>query len=67
MKIEIDRTYCKGCLLCVDACKRGVLALGQERSKGGYLMPAAVNPDACIACRMCEVSCPDVCIEVVKE
>ena len=33
----------------------------------GYLMPYAQNPDACIACKMCERTCPDVCIEVTKE
>ena len=27
----------------------------------------AQNPDACIACKMCERTCPDVCIEVTKE
>ena len=41
MRIEIDNIWCKGCGLCVRACKKGVLAIGTERSKGGYLMPYA--------------------------
>ncbi|MFQ9556024.1 MAG: ferredoxin family protein [Oscillospiraceae bacterium] len=47
--------------------QKGVLAIGEQRSSGGYLMPYAQNPDACIACKMCERTCPDVCIEVTKE
>ena len=50
------------------ACKKGVLAIGEQRSSGGYLMPYAQNPDACIACKMCaSVPALDVCIEVTKE
>ena len=41
VRIEIDNIWCKGCGLCVRACKKGVLAIGTERSKGGYLMPYA--------------------------
>ena len=48
MKITIDSKWCKGCALCVRACKKGVLAIGEQRSSGGYLMPYAQNPDACI-------------------
>ena len=50
MKITIDSKWCKGCALCVRACKKGVLAIGEQRSSGGYLMPYAQNPDACISC-----------------
>lgn len=67
MKIEIDSQWCKGCALCVRACKKGVLEIGGERSRGGYLMPFAKNSGACIGCRMCERSCPDVCISVSRE
>ena len=67
MKISIDPKWCKGCALCVRACKKGVLAIGGERSRGGYLMPYARNPENCIGCRMCERSCPDVCIDVRDE
>lgn len=67
MKIEIDSQWCKGCALCVRACKKGVLTIGGERSRGGYLMPFSKNPGACIGCRMCERSCPDVCISVSRE
>lgn len=67
MKIEIESKYCKGCALCVRACPKGVLEIGTERSKGGYLMPYAKNPESCIGCKSCERTCPDVCINVVRE
>lgn len=67
MRIDIDKQWCKGCGLCVRACKKGVLEIGHQRSKGGYLMPEAIAPEKCIGCKMCERSCPDVCIEVTKE
>ena len=35
MKITIDSKWCKGCALCVRACKKGVLAIGEQRSSGG--------------------------------
>ena len=38
MKITIDSAWCKGCALCVRACKKGVLEIGHERSRGGYLL-----------------------------
>ena len=49
VRIEIDNIWCKGCGLCVRACKKGVLAIGTERSKGGYLMPYAQTPEKCMA------------------
>lgn len=67
MRITIDSKWCKGCGLCVRACKKGVLEIGTERSNGGYLMPYAKTTEQCIACHMCERMCPDVCIDVQKD
>jgi ferredoxin len=38
-KIEIDRKYCKGCMLCQYICPRDVYEVGTERSDLDYLMP----------------------------
>ena len=67
MQVAIDRKWCKGCGLCIDACKKGTLAFGTERSDRGYLMPAVTDINLCVGCMMCERICPDLCIAVTKE
>lgn len=39
-----------------------VLGLDEEAEKA-----TVVNPEACIACMMCELRCPDLAIRVIKE
>ena len=63
-RIVIDRDFCKGCQLCVEQCPRKVYAPGRQRNAKGYLLPAAVRPEACVACRLCEMLCPDMAISV---
>ncbi len=60
VKIEIDRTRCKECSLCVDFCNRGVLAL-----ENGF--PVVVQLDRCNVCEICELMCPDFAINIVEE
>jgi 2-oxoglutarate ferredoxin oxidoreductase subunit delta len=57
--IEVKQEWCKGCKICVEACNRQVLEM-----KGLY--PEVINIDACNACGMCEVLCPDFAITVDK-
>lgn len=62
--IEIDRRYCKGCMLCKFICPREVYEVGQERSDLDYLMPKVARIENCIACGLCEQHCPDMVITV---
>ncbi|MDZ7262338.1 MAG: 4Fe-4S binding protein [candidate division KSB1 bacterium] len=55
--IEINKSWCKGCAICVEFCPRKVLAM-----KGAY--PEVVDLEACTACQLCEVLCPDFAITV---
>ena len=61
-KIEINRKWGKGCGICAAFCPKKVLGLDEEAEKA-----TVVNPEACIACMMCELRCPDLAIRVIKE
>ncbi len=65
-KVEINMKTCKACELCVDACPKKVLALGDKVNPSGYSYATVVNEDACIACKMCAIRCPDGAIEIYK-
>lgn len=64
--VVVDTEKCKGCGLCVDACKLGVLALAQKVNLKGY-NPAFMNePDKCTGCTNCATVCPDTVITVYR-
>lgn len=56
--ILINRDWCKGCCVCVEFCPKKVLEL-DDREK-----VFAARPADCIACRMCEMRCPDLAITI---
>ena len=68
-RIEVDNDKCKGCELCLTACKLGVIALsGPEKVNAfGYNYLVAVAPDQCTGCALCAQMCPDSAIEVYRE
>ncbi len=57
----INRNWCKGCGICVHFCPRNVLELDDQDKV------AAARPQDCIACRLCELRCPDLAIEIELE
>ncbi|GAB7141030.1 4Fe-4S binding protein [Deferribacterales bacterium RsTz2092] len=59
-KITIVEKLCKGCAICVRFCPKQVL----EMKKFKVHIKSA---DACIACAMCELRCPDFAISVEAE
>jgi 2-oxoglutarate ferredoxin oxidoreductase subunit delta len=56
----INRDWCKGCGICVHFCPKNVLELDSDAKV------YAARPDDCIYCRLCELRCPDLAIEVKK-
>ena len=58
---RIDREWCKGCGICVAFCPKTVLELDKKEKS------VAARIEDCIACRMCELRCPDLAVEVEIE
>lgn len=55
----INREWCKGCGICVHFCPKKVLELDSHDKA------IAARPEDCICCKLCELRCPDLAIEVV--
>jgi 2-oxoglutarate ferredoxin oxidoreductase subunit delta len=60
-KIEINRDFCKGCGICVAFCPKRVLELDENEKV------VVKRIEDCSACRLCELRCPDIAIEVQAE
>jgi NAD-dependent dihydropyrimidine dehydrogenase PreA subunit len=60
VKVLYHHGWCKKCFLCVEACPRKALAAGDW----GY--PILAFPERCVACGMCEYSCPDLAVTVLE-
>ena len=65
-KVEIDRSLCKGCYLCVRSCPLKLLAPDTELNLSGTYPVKTVQGEKCIACGNCYEVCPDVCIRVFE-
>ena len=58
---RIEREWCKGCGICVAFCPTNVLELDYNDKA------IAARIEKCIACKMCELRCPDLAVEVITE
>jgi 2-oxoglutarate ferredoxin oxidoreductase subunit delta len=65
-KITIDREKCKGCLLCVGVCPKGLLQAEEALNRRGINPVRCKNNKECLGCGLCAIICPDCCIEVYK-
>lgn len=59
--VSVNEKHCKACGICIGLCPRQVFTVN-------YLGKAvAKNPEKCSGCKICELHCPDFCIEVGEE
>ncbi len=61
--IKIDKTKCKSCYLCIDACPFKLIKISEEVGKTGEKVVEFCDEEKkCIACKSCAVVCPDIAI-----
>lgn len=58
-------SLCKGCGLCIAKCPGEVLSWSDVL--GVYGTPSVVPNDKCIACGICELTCPECAITVLRK
>lgn len=58
---KTNRDWCKGCGICVQFCPKQVLDLDREDKV------AASRTEDCICCKLCEIRCPDLAIEIIVD
>ena len=66
-KIIINQDRCKGCLLCVNFCPKGLIKKSVKLNKQGLNFVEHDLSGECIGCMQCAVICPDCCIQVYEE
>ncbi len=57
-EVDINRNFCKNCLICLNICPKKVFDLDDK-----YEICVKYQ-DECIGCKLCENLCPDFAIEV---
>lgn len=57
-RVAINERLCKQCGICAAVCPKKVLSFTV-----GYL-PAVTDQEACIGCKLCQMSCPDFAVDV---
>ncbi|MCQ2222250.1 MAG: 4Fe-4S binding protein [Bacteroidaceae bacterium] len=65
--IVVNAERCKGCGLCVNACRLGLITMTKKTvNHKGYPYAEQQDWEKCNACRACAIVCPDGCITVYK-
>jgi 2-oxoglutarate ferredoxin oxidoreductase subunit delta len=62
--VDVLEDRCKGCSYCVEFCPCGVLTRSDRFNLKGYHPPDVTAPEKCVACRLCEIICPEFAIGV---
>jgi 2-oxoglutarate ferredoxin oxidoreductase subunit delta len=62
--VTIDVEKCKGCELCIPACRPGVLFMSEPTAVNEHGFRFPLLTAGCTACRACYEVCPDFVFEV---
>lgn len=65
--ITVNKSYCKGCEICVEFCPVNVFEMSEEITDNGYHYSVPERVEDCIDCKQCELMCPDFAIKVNEE
>ena len=57
-KVETKTDRCKQWGLCVSVCPKDAISFSEEINDAGYKY-TVIDHEACIACGMCYITCPD--------
>ena len=58
LELKIQTERCKSCGLCVIACPRKALTIGDISNSAGYKC-VTVDRGKCVICGICYTACPD--------
>ena len=62
-KVKLSVERCKGCYLCIEACKKDAISLSDYTNKG--FVTIKVDEEKCIQCGACYTMCPDLVFEIL--
>lgn len=63
-EITVIVARCKGCEICRTFCPRDVLTMSASFNAKGYNYPQVARAEACVACGLCQIMCPEFAIYV---
>ena len=63
-QVVVDDDVCDGCGICVFFCKPNVFDISVELSRRGFFPALPTRDGDCNNCRLCELGCPQLAIDI---